>query len=282
MVQSYSEIKVENQTSLFEENTSVITEEAEYVIETICSDLEAIGYTVQPIIIPACAIGAPHRRDRIWFIAHNSNAGIEGVRSEREDSISGCKTTTDSNQCAERSSRASRKTESNGSKNNDEQKEWGEKTKQHIGCHDVLRTSTNSHNPQRTQQANEIQTRGNTVDDGGITNTNNEGLQRGTEGLKSKKRSKPIKEQSSRFNKLYAQEWENFPTESPIRTGDDGFSEILARITVLGKRGRRTLTKQQGYNRFCQESIKAFGNAVVPQIPYEIFKAINSQIKKED
>lgn len=34
------------------------------------TDLEHEGYTVQPFIIPACAIGAPHRRDRIWIIAY--------------------------------------------------------------------------------------------------------------------------------------------------------------------------------------------------------------------
>lgn len=42
------------------------------VLETVCSDLEAEGYEVQPLIIPACAIGAPHRRDRVWIIAQNS------------------------------------------------------------------------------------------------------------------------------------------------------------------------------------------------------------------
>jgi DNA (cytosine-5)-methyltransferase 1 len=33
-------------------------------------DLEALGYTVRPFIIPACAVGAQHRRDRVWIIAH--------------------------------------------------------------------------------------------------------------------------------------------------------------------------------------------------------------------
>ena len=33
-------------------------------------DLESEGYTVQPFIIPACAVGAPHRRDRVWIIAY--------------------------------------------------------------------------------------------------------------------------------------------------------------------------------------------------------------------
>lgn len=40
------------------------------VLETVCSNLEASGYEVQPFIIPALAVNAPHRRDRIWFVAH--------------------------------------------------------------------------------------------------------------------------------------------------------------------------------------------------------------------
>lgn len=40
------------------------------VFEQVCSDLENSGYEVQPFIIPAVAVNAPHRRDRIWFVAH--------------------------------------------------------------------------------------------------------------------------------------------------------------------------------------------------------------------
>jgi len=40
------------------------------VFEQVCADLEAEGYEVQPFILPACAVNAPHRRDRVWFVAH--------------------------------------------------------------------------------------------------------------------------------------------------------------------------------------------------------------------
>ena len=44
------------------------------VFEEVCADLEAIGYSVQSFIIPACAAGnAPHRRDRVWIVAHSDN-----------------------------------------------------------------------------------------------------------------------------------------------------------------------------------------------------------------
>lgn len=43
------------------------------VFEQVCLDLETEGYEVQPFIIPAAAKNAPHRRDRVWFIAKNTN-----------------------------------------------------------------------------------------------------------------------------------------------------------------------------------------------------------------
>ena len=39
------------------------------VFEQVCTDLEDEGYAVQPFCVPACATGAPHRRDRWWFCA---------------------------------------------------------------------------------------------------------------------------------------------------------------------------------------------------------------------
>ena len=42
------------------------------VLEQVCADLEGEGYEVQPFIIPAVAINAPHRRDRIWFVANRT------------------------------------------------------------------------------------------------------------------------------------------------------------------------------------------------------------------
>lgn len=39
------------------------------VFETVCTNLEDEGYEVQAFNIPAAGVGAPHRRERIWFIA---------------------------------------------------------------------------------------------------------------------------------------------------------------------------------------------------------------------
>ena len=40
------------------------------VFETVCTDLESEGYEVQSFNIPAAGVGAPHRRERIWIVAH--------------------------------------------------------------------------------------------------------------------------------------------------------------------------------------------------------------------
>ncbi len=43
-------------------------------LDTVLSDLESIGYSTRPFNIPACAVGAPHQRKRIWIIAHTNHS----------------------------------------------------------------------------------------------------------------------------------------------------------------------------------------------------------------
>ena len=50
------------------------------VLEQVCTDLEGEGYEVQPFIIPACAVNAPHRRDRVWIIANCANSRVKGLQ----------------------------------------------------------------------------------------------------------------------------------------------------------------------------------------------------------
>lgn len=84
MVQPGSETDVETKSDQDEENYKETILEQEYIINTICDDIEREVYSVQPIIIPACGVGAPHRRDRVWFIAH-SNGSRELQFGERRD-----------------------------------------------------------------------------------------------------------------------------------------------------------------------------------------------------
>lgn len=53
------------------------------VLEQVCTDLENEGYEVQPIIIPAVAVNAPHRRDRVWIVANRKSGGQWGSEQER-------------------------------------------------------------------------------------------------------------------------------------------------------------------------------------------------------
>lgn len=55
-------------------------------------------------------------------------------------------------------------------------------------------------------------------------------------------------------------DWKEFPTQSPVCSRDDGISTGLDGIA---------------FSKWRQESIKAYGNAILPQVIYEIFRAIN-------
>jgi DNA (cytosine-5)-methyltransferase 1 len=46
----------------------------------VLGDLAACGYDAEWDCIPAAAVGAPHRRDRVWIVAYPNGAGLEGHR----------------------------------------------------------------------------------------------------------------------------------------------------------------------------------------------------------
>jgi len=47
-------------------------------LDDVLLDLETEGYTTQPFVIPACAVGGPHRRDRVWIIGYSEHNGWHG------------------------------------------------------------------------------------------------------------------------------------------------------------------------------------------------------------
>ena len=55
----------------------------------------------------------------------------------------------------------------------------------------------------------------------------------------------------------YRTNWQNFPTQSPVCSGDDGFPGRLDGIT---------------FSKWRNNSIKGYGNAIVPQVAYQIFE----------
>lgn len=72
MLRIISEVKP---TWVIAENVyGLLSQQEGVVFENCCLDLENQGYEVQPFIIPACAINAPHRRDRVWIVAYRKDA----------------------------------------------------------------------------------------------------------------------------------------------------------------------------------------------------------------
>lgn len=213
------------------------------VFEEVCAELESYGYQVAPVIIPACAVNAPHRRERIWFVAYSS--GIRnnseqpgGIRSENAETnrqrtypfYDGI--TSESNQGIITNSDGSDKRDYPRANDRETEKVW----RQNPG--DVSR-----------------EFRG----DGDATNSDSTPTQCG-----NGKATEGWQDQGGRIKPLgFNMEWEKFPTQPPICSGNDGLSGGLDGIT---------------FPKWRNESIKAYGNAIVPQVAYQIFKAIEKTL----
>jgi DNA (cytosine-5)-methyltransferase 1 len=63
------------------------TDDGKFFEHEVITPLENEGYSVQPYIIPASAIGAVHRRDRLWIVAYNESrkSGKQTEQEGRED-----------------------------------------------------------------------------------------------------------------------------------------------------------------------------------------------------
>ena len=42
-------------------------------LDTVLSDLEREGYSTRTFVVPACGVNAPHKRNRVWIVAHTDN-----------------------------------------------------------------------------------------------------------------------------------------------------------------------------------------------------------------
>tara|TARA_R110000851_G_scaffold13833_1_gene47104 strand:- start:2313 stop:3371 length:1059 start_codon:yes stop_codon:yes gene_type:complete len=215
------------------------------VFDEVCSDLEAEGYEVTPYLLPACGKNAPHRRDRIWFIANstkrNGGRNTRSVPSKEEEericernevpqSIESGKVFGDA---PDTNGKLWKHSKTRTDRRNEQSKEREESTRI-----EPKRCSGKRYAPDTDIKLSERR------------NDNREdGRSEQTERTKS-------------FNKPRG--WEIFPTQSPICGGDDGVPRELDGIT---------------FSKWRRESVKAYGNAIVPQVAYEIFKAIQ---KMED
>ena len=352
MVQPGEETEVANGCSIFEEdNRKRVLLRQEYVVETICQDLEREGYSIQPMLIPACAVGAPHRRDRVWFVAYRTNAGTEDVRREWKNTIlsDGIAPNSDiygrwfGEDEQKLDTRSERKTDnSTGSKNgsapiagskrccgrcdnreercvynnrewNFEENKWKRDQWQHrtgedgsvasdSQCqgsrqvHEEIQsekpdgdsTDRNGHewnaaysDCEKLQKRFKAGRRSDTKKDGtrmdngserfgGLQYAPNSGNQAFStfcsfSGIGERKRGNADKYAWQPFGDdggiSFSNYWEDFPTQSPVCSRDDGLSFDVDSLTIP-------------FTKWRQESIKGYGNAIVPQVILEIYKVI--------
>jgi DNA (cytosine-5)-methyltransferase 1 len=294
------------------------------VFDEVHSDLELEGYEVQAVVIPAAAVNAPHGRDRIWFVATNTQFKSEGSDGGTNDETEGNIRRGNEGDVfgTLRSDGNATNSKSSGSpigKLGESETKQQVQTRRDIDGFESLGVIADTHgigNWGKSKQSPAAHKQGR----GGKTNTGigNEGEQQFVrditgEGVDSNtdsvrlqhtEETRNIQESTrttqseggeltepvetnggngnvadttspggrkdngigkSRFNDQTSASngWDNFPTQSPICGGDDGLPTELDGIT---------------FSKWRNESIKAYGNAIVPQVAYQIFKAIQETI----
>ena len=242
-----------------------------FTLQRICDDLESHGYSVQPVLIPACAVGAPHRRDRVFIIGRrNANlsqdpvcggqlVGRDGEQgSERNERDAGARggqrlrgetsrtASTDTVGGGEGTPGASGSTQSNWSDKDKQQSQRRATPKWSDRFYAILRHATNTDN-------RHPQERGNIRGSMGKENRRQTSGRRGDGGLQDV--------QGCGYARC-GERWQWFPTVSPVHRGNDGLPFDVDYLTLP-------------FGKWRTESLKAYGNAIVPQVMYEIFRAID-------
>jgi len=209
--------------------------DAGLVFEQVQSDLEAEGYEVQAFILPAAGVGScPHRRDRVWFVAYSNRNGY--IKSFRGGDGEKEKISREHGQENSTTGEFVRTNKWNVADTECERLEGYDR--QWEGC-----------TKYRT-------------DEGLFIGTETKFNASDTEISRSSRQCK-CKQRKIQFNGQNCgnipTKWENFPTQSPICGRNDGISTELDGIT---------------FSKWRNESIKGYGNAIVPQVVLQIFKAI--------
>jgi len=236
------------------------------VFDEVQADLENEGYVVQPYVLPACAVNAPHRRDRVWFVAYSESAnatrGGESKHSERAGiaEIGGrlwnkpCGNGNDENVTNTNHTGTINAMRDNGNgAENDKGRQGKPQSKSWTDCgYDSYTNGTGLQKTRSKQQATGVVKHGKL--DTTIADPNGIGLS--CEGRPTGMGWERLGINDAQDNRSG---WENFPTQSPICQRNDGLPTELDGIT---------------FSKWRQESVKAYGNAIVPQVAHQIFKAI--------
>lgn len=280
MVQPGEEVEVANGNSIFgEDYCKRVLLRQEYVVETICRNLECEGYSVQPFLIPACAVGAPHRRDRIWFVARRNSGGND---SHTEGSVpgGGCRKKpspdTDGVRCNGRVDPVREGLllyNGQGHTKKDQPERDGRKYR----AGKVCETPPDTQCFGSDQIYPQVQSR--KPDGNGINRNGNEQSASDAAGEQNK-RMRPVQPQDCgqeqgkprrgnceghsvlRDGRYIEGVWKDFPAQPPVCRRNDGLPFNVDGLAVP-------------FTQWRTESVKAYGNAIVPQVAFEIFKAIN-------
>jgi len=242
------------------------------VFEEVCADLENEGYEVTPYLLPACGKNAPHRRDRIWFIANstkrNDGRNTRSVSSKEEKERICKRNEIPKSTMSGQVFGDAPNTDSGGLEGTTKERRDGFNVEWKGEFGNAPDTLLEGH---KRSELDGTFNKGNGTckpfepttefsKDGNATDTDFELSECGNDN-----REDGRSEQTERIKSFgKPRGWEKFPTQPPICGRNDGISRELDGIT---------------FPKWRKESIKAYGNAIVPQVAFEIFKAIQ---KMED
>ena len=258
MVLPGHEVKVGSHEDVAGESYEEVEVREQSVVECVCSDLESIGYSVVPVVIPACAVGAPHRRDRVWFLASDTKGSGNNRASQKASGEVGRQ---DGGQI-EQFVKCGKVWPPSDTYRPGLQTERPEQPAAGTAGGGQQRTSSHAECGRGDEMDDQIQS--GQPDGAGIDGVGGERNVADTDGQRrSELDASPVASQTEKRRGDDACEipnWENFPATQPaIRSGDDGVSGRLLGIT---------------FPKWRSESIKALGNSMVPQILYEFFRII--------
>ena len=301
MVEQGEVSEMAKQATLFDEGDGVrgYRLQETFTLQRICQDLEGHGYAVQPVLIPACAVGAPHRRDRVFIIGKRNiseNTMCSGLL-HGQDEEQGCERniwnigTGDSERICGETSRThssysfssgegtpgkSEGIESDRREEDKQPSEWGAETEWNNRFYALLRHAADTDSNRRCEMDKHVESEQSDgtkpVCDGGKRNasdTTSERPQTGHCGRETCKTSRNASGGNAGSDCsdccICGERWTDFPTVSPIHRGNDGIPFPLDSLTISPGKWRT-------------EALKAYGNAIVPQVMYEIFRAIELTI----